>query len=98
MTRLVVTPTTRSNLTQLIATHSLPSDTRRRVAPALEPLRRHLRIGPVLPSGTVELRFVLGPWPWMIIVYRLDEPADTVVVLAIQDARSATSIVSRPST
>jgi hypothetical protein len=34
-------------------------------------------------------RFVLGPWPWMLLLYRYDEPSDRVFVVAMHDARSA---------
>ena len=35
------------------------------------------------------MRFVLGPWPWMILVYIYDEAADRVSVVAMYDARSS---------
>lgn len=40
-------------------------------------------------------RFILGPWPWLIIVYEYDEPDDVVIVHALRDGRSATA--GRPS-
>ena len=33
-------------------------------------------------------RSILGPWPWVLIVYVYDEAADLVIVVTIQDARS----------
>jgi hypothetical protein len=37
---------------------------------------------------------VLGPWPWMLLIYRYDEVADEVRVVAMHDARSAASALS----
>jgi hypothetical protein len=34
-------------------------------------------------------RFILGPWPWMLLVYVYDSVLDQVAVVTIQDARSA---------
>ena len=30
-------------------------------------------------------RVVLGPWPWMLIVYAFDEPGDRVSIVTVQD-------------
>ena len=35
------------------------------------------------------MRFILGPWPWMILIYVYDEDADRVSVVAMYDARSS---------
>ena len=35
-----------------------------------------------------EYRYVLGPWPWMVIIYRYWELADAVVILRIYDGRT----------
>lgn len=77
------------DLTALISTHSLPDDTRARVRTALMPLQRFPRLGPELSGRWADLRFVLGPWRWMLLVYRFDEAADRVVVVTIQEARSS---------
>jgi hypothetical protein len=37
---------------------------------------------------------VLGPWPWLVIVYEHDENRDLVTVLTMQDARRASSPTS----
>jgi len=79
------------DLAALVATLSLPSDTRRRVQAALAPLRQFPRLGPELDGQWSGLRFLLGPWRWMLIVYLVDEPSDRVVVVTIQDARSSRS-------
>ena len=37
------------------------------------------------------MRFILGSWRWMLIVYACEEAADIVYVVTIQDARSSTT-------
>jgi plasmid stabilization system protein ParE len=91
VTTVVVTPTARRNLDELIETLSLPPSTRERVKASLEPLRRFLRLGATLDGRWSGFRFVLGPWRWMIVVYRHDEAADQVAIVTIRDAHSARS-------
>ena len=91
MATVVVTPTARRNLDVLIETLSLPPSTRDRVKASLEPLRRFPRLGGVLDGRWADFRFVLGPWRWMIVVYRYDEALDQVAIVTIRDARSARS-------
>ena len=47
--------------------------------------------GSQLQGRWAPTRFVLGPWPWLILLYDYDESADRVFVVAAHDARSATS-------
>lgn len=77
------------DLDRLILTLSLPSDTRERVRRSLAPLALFPRLGPELVDRWAGLRFILGPWRWMLVVYQFDEPADRVVIVTIQDARSS---------
>jgi plasmid stabilization system protein ParE len=77
------------DLESLIRTHSLPPDTRVRVARSLRPLARFPRMGPALDGRWEGFRFVLGPWRWLLLVYVYLEAEDRVVVVTIQDARSA---------
>jgi hypothetical protein len=79
------------DLDALIRTHSLPSDTRDRVARSLRPLERFPLMGPALGGRWEGFRFLLGPWRWLLLVYVYLEAEDRVVVVTIQDARSATS-------
>ena len=79
------------DLDRLIRTHSLPADTRARVARSLRSLERFPLIGPEFSGRWEGMRFLLGPWRWMILVYVLIEPEDRVVVLTVQDARSPTA-------
>lgn len=79
----------RDDLDRLIASHSLPSDTRERVGHSLGHLRRFPLLGPPLDGRWEGFRFVLGPWRWMILVYVFLEAEDRVVVVTVQDGRSS---------
>jgi plasmid stabilization system protein ParE len=79
------------DLDRLIAVLSLPADTRDRVSRGLRILERLPRLGPELHGRWTGFRFLLGPWRWMIIVYRYEEEDNRVIVLTVQDARSAAS-------
>lgn len=91
MPRVELTASAVADLDQLIRTHSLPIDTKRRVKRSLTPLRRFPRLGPGLTGRWRDFRFVLGPWRWMLIVYVFIEDDDRIVVVTIQDARSSSS-------
>jgi hypothetical protein len=79
------------DLDGLIRTHSLPADTRSRVARSLRALERFPLLGPALEGRWDGFRFLLGPWRWLVMVYVYFEPEDRVVVVTIQDARSSTA-------
>jgi hypothetical protein len=79
------------DLYNLIRTHSLPPDTRERVAKSLRSLARFPNIGPALAGRWEGFRFILGPRRWLVIVYVHIEAEDRVVVVTIQDGRSSTS-------
>jgi hypothetical protein len=81
----------RSDLADLITTRSLPADTRARVTASIEPLASFPQIGKRLTGRWQGLRVILGPWPWMLLVYAFDETTNIATVVAIHDARSATS-------
>lgn len=91
MALVVVTEAARADLRTMIVTHSLPASTTERVRAALEPLADVPQIGPPLEGRWHGFRFVLGPWPWMLLIYLWDEGADVVAVVTVQDARSATA-------
>lgn len=84
-----------ADLDRLVATHSLPSDARERVRLALRPLVRYPQLGQELSGRWSAHRVLLGPWRWMLLVYRIDADADRVVVVTIQDGRSSTA-ATRP--
>lgn len=77
------------DLDALIITHSLPADTRSRVARSLRALQDFPLLGAPLEGRWERVRFVLGPWRWLILVYVFIEREDRVVVVTIQDARSS---------
>ncbi len=83
------------DLDTLILTHSLPADTRARTARSLRALERFPRLGPELTGRWDGLRFILGPWRWMLLVYTFVEAEDRVVVVTIQDARSSTAVTAK---
>lgn len=78
-------------LARLAVTHELPVDTAVRVARSLEPLARFPNMGRGLGGRYDGLRFVRGPWRWMLLLYEFAENEDVVVVDSIQDARTATA-------
>jgi len=84
------------DLDALIRTHSLPADTRARVARSLRSLVQFPNIGPALAGRWEGFRFILGPWRWLILVYVYIEAEDRVVVVTIQDARSSAAATAEP--
>lgn len=83
------------DLDALVASHSLPPDSRARVRRALAPLASFPRLGPELGGRWAGLRFLLGPWRWMLLVYEFDEATDRVVVVTIQDGRGSRAAGTR---
>jgi hypothetical protein len=79
------------DLDRMIITHSLPSDTKDRVKRSLRVLERFPNIGRQLDGRWHPMRFILGPWRWMLIVYSFEESSSLNLVLTIQDARSSTA-------
>jgi plasmid stabilization system protein ParE len=77
------------DLDSLIRTLTLPPDTRARVARSVRVLGRFPLIGPALSGRWSGLRFLLGPWRWMLLVYVYIDDEDRVVIVTIQDARSS---------
>ena len=72
----------------MVRTHSLPSDTASRVERCARPLAQFPNIGPALSGEWDGYRFLLGPWPWMVLVYEIVTP-ELVAIVAVQDARSS---------
>jgi plasmid stabilization system protein ParE len=77
------------DLDRMILTHSLPGDTRARVRRSLRILEQFPLIGRQLEGRWTPMRFILGPWRWMLIIYSYEAPVDIVLVVTIQDARSS---------
>ena len=82
------------DLDRMVLTHSLPSDTRARVARSLRPLATLPLLGPELSGRWRGFRFILGPWRWMLLVYAFLEDEDRVVVVTVQDAQTSTAATS----
>ena len=94
MATVVVAQTAHADLEWLIRTHSLPASTPDRVKASLAPLATFPRLGRTLSGRWTGFRVILGPWPWMLLVHAYDEAADRVVVVTIQDSRSAQAVTS----
>lgn len=91
MAQVELAHTAIEDLDRLVTVLSLPSDTRDRVRRSLAPLAQLPRLGPELTGRWSGLRFLLGPWRWMLLVYEYDDETDRVVVLTIQDSRSSSA-------
>lgn len=91
MAKVIVTPQGQRDVSEAIVALGLPSDTWTRVARSLRVLETFPLAGAELTGRWAPTRFVLGPWPWMILLYHYEEPSDRVFVVAMHDARSATS-------
>jgi plasmid stabilization system protein ParE len=83
------------SLDSLIETHSLPPDTKARLKESVRPLQRFPLLGPAIRASGNELRFILGPWRWMIVVYVFFEVEDRVVIVSVEDGRSSTAVMAR---
>ncbi len=81
-------------LDRMIVTHSLPANTRARVQRSLRALERFPLIGRNLDERWGDLRFIVGPWRWLLVVYAYEEAGERVLVVAIQDARSSTAVTN----
>lgn len=94
MASVLVSPTAQRNIRILIDTHSLPASTLERLKRSIEPLHHFPLLGGQLEGRWQGFRFILGPWRWMIVVYRYDETLDPVQVVTIQDGRAAHAATS----
>jgi hypothetical protein len=61
------------------------------VLASIEPLASFPQIGKRLTGRWRELRVLLGPLAWMLVVYVYAETTDTLTVVAIHDARTMSS-------
>ena len=94
MAKVAVAPTAVEDLDLIIATRTLPPNTRSRVRASLEPLADFPLLGVALTGRWAGFRFLLGPWSWMLLVYAFDEERDQVTVVTVQDARMARAAAS----
>ncbi len=91
MAQVIVTPRARRDVEEAISALSLPDDAWARVARSLRTLETFPLAGAELGGRWAPSRFVLGPWPWMVLLYSYEESSDKVYVVAMHDGRSATS-------
>jgi hypothetical protein len=91
VTQVIVTPRARRDVDEAISTLNLPGDAWMRIARSLRTLETFPLGGVALGGRWAPARFVLGPWAWMILLYRCDGSSDRVYVVAMHDGRSATS-------
>ena len=91
MARVVVTPRAVADLDGLVDGLGLPANALVRVQWSLRILERFPLAGRALTGRWEGTRFVIGPWPWMILVYVHDSDDDAVYVVAVHDGRSASS-------
>lgn len=91
MAQVIVTPRARRDVDEAISTLGLPADAWARIARSLRTLETFPLAGVELGGRWAPTRFVLGPWPWMILLYSYEEPSNRVYVVAMHDGRSATS-------
>ena len=81
-------------LERLRLSHSLPADSRARIEESAAPLAQFPRLGPELQSRAEgELRFLIGPWPWLVIVYLYRPNEDLLVIVSIEDGRAADATI-----
>ncbi len=95
MARVLVAPAAADDLARMIATHSLPADTRARARRSIAPLGKFPLLGAPLAGRWRDYRFILGPWRWLLIVYAFDPGTDIVAILTIQDGRTSAATTAR---
>ncbi|MGH2873399.1 MAG: type II toxin-antitoxin system RelE/ParE family toxin [Solirubrobacteraceae bacterium] len=91
MASVVVTRAAVEDIDSLVLSHGLPADTRARLRRHLSILSRFPLAGQALSGRWDGARYLVGPWPWLIVLYEYDADDDRVSVLAIQDGRSSTA-------
>lgn len=94
MARVELASVAVEDLDRLIRTHSLPADTRARVAHSLRALERFPLMGPALSGRWEGFRLLIGPWRWLLLVYVFIESEDRVVVVTIQDGRTESAVIT----
>ncbi len=92
MPQIIVSPAAADSLARLIVSHSLPADTTERFERSISQLAEFPLLGRELEGGGYDgLRFILGLWRWMIVVYEHDLEADQVKILGVEDGRSSSA-------
>ena len=91
MAQIIVTPRAQRDVDEAVSALGLPDDTWTRISRSLRVLETFPLAGVELASRWAPTQFVLGPWSWMILLYRYEESSDRVYGVAMHDGRSATS-------
>jgi len=90
--RVLVYAEARDDLERLILTHSLSPGRRDRVKRSLGRLRRFPLTGRAIEEGHwSDYRVILGPWRWLVVLYRYDADEDVVMVASMEDGRSSSA-------
>lgn len=84
-----------ADLDRLIDSYGLPPDTRSRLVRSLRALETFPRIGRELEGEWQGFHFIIGPWPWMLVVYEYLTTQDVVTVVAIHDGRASAAATAR---
>ena len=94
MAQVLITAEARRDIDAAASALELPPSHWRRIARSLKVLKTFPLAGRRLEGRWAPLRFVLGPWPWMLLLYRYDKSTDRVFVVAMHDARSGGSALA----
>jgi plasmid stabilization system protein ParE len=86
--RVLLAPRAVADLRALTDALGLPDSAAARVQRSLRILERFPLAGRALTGRWEGVRFLIGPWPWMILLYIYDADDDAVFVVAIHDGRS----------
>jgi len=95
--QVIVTPRARRDVDEAISGLDLADDAWTRIGRSLRVLETFPLAGPELVGRWASARFVIGPWSWMILLYRYEESSDRVYVVAMHDGRSAASATTARS-
>jgi plasmid stabilization system protein ParE len=96
--RVLLTPRAVADLEALKTALGLPPSAAERVQRSLRILERFPLAGRELAGERWQgARFLIGPWPWMVIVYVHDTDDDAVYIVAIHDGRSAAAATGERS-
>ena len=95
MPRVVLTPRAVADLDALVVGLGLAPGALSRVQRSLRVLERFPRAGRAFTGRWEGMRFLIGPWPWMILVYVHDEGDDVAYVVAVHDGRSGSAATTR---
>ena len=94
MIQVIVSPRAQGDIEDAIALLRLPDNTWLRVHRSLQVLKTFPLGGRELEDRWSGARFVLGPWRWMVLIYRYEEASERIYVVAVHDARSGSSVMS----